>query len=91
MGKGVRDRTGKGERTMRVTRKDKEVVSRKIEAAFIPVGTVFDWGWVKGEGPFLRTYDSVVDLSNPSQTWGLAVIVVGYQPLVVELVVHHPE
>lgn len=78
---------------MKITRKK----PAEVYARGIPRGTVFD-GVIGGHrGPFLRSYDRIISLTNPAYTWDVGcpliespAFLANYLPLDAELVIHGP-
>ena len=68
---------------------DKRKLRVSIKAASIPVGMVFEGVPSAGYEAFLflRTYDSLVNLKNPNETWNnlSELTLVDYRPVGVEI------
>lgn len=78
---------------MRITRKYECPEVPTVMGNEIPGGTVFDGIIGACEGPFLRSYDRIIALENPTTTWVSGTnspAVASYRPLDVELVIHGP-
>ena len=67
--------------------RDERAEPRTIHGHNIPMDAVFS-GTIGGTtSVFLQTYEGVIDLAKPHQTWERGVCVAAYQPLDVELVI----
>ena len=79
---------------MKITRNESRGCLTAVQGYSIPIGTVFDGQIGSHCGPFLRTYDEIVNLEQPRHTWptdeGRDPPVAGYLPLDVDLIVHGP-